>query len=303
MESPRAEDVRELLIEELLSLPTRGVEDRGDDLVVYLPPPGEAVEQLLETIRERIARVTGSEVPGIRFRWQEHEEWDDVWRRAFRPRRVTDRLVVSPSWEEPPLEPGDLLITLDPGMAFGTAEHPTTRGCLRLLDGAVRPGDRVVDVGAGSGILSIAAALLGAGRVLALEMDEWACTAAEENARTNGVEGKVTVLTLAVGPEFLPDEAPADGIVANIEAGALTALLPGFRSGLAPGGWLILSGILSHEARGVIQAAGEAGFSLRRPDREDAWWSGLFFVAGEDPEPGEPADGDRSAAGPHAPRP
>src|SRR5690606_29236824 len=137
-------------------------------------------------------------------------------------------------------------------MAFGTAEHPTTRGSLRLLDPLVEKGIRVADIGAGSGILSIAAALLGAGRVIAVEMDPWSCRAARENTVLNGVDDRVEIREERVGPELLPGEGPFDGIVANIESGILRPLLPSFARDLRESGWLVLSGILQTEADTVL---------------------------------------------------
>jgi ribosomal protein L11 methyltransferase len=283
LESPGDEDLRSLLVEELMALPVRGVEEGEGVLLVYLPPPEGEIEAVLDELRSHLQEASGVDSLPLRYRWQVHEEWSDRWQRGLGPRRITERLVVSPSWVDPQLEPGDLLITLDPGMAFGTAEHATTRGCLRLLERVVRPGQRMADVGAGSGILSIAAALLGAGRVLALEMDPWSCVAARENVRANGVEARVTVREELAGPEFLPDEAPFDGIVANIEAGVLTPLLAGFRSGLVAGGWLILSGIMAHEKSDVLEATVHQGFTFREADEEDGWWSGRFTT--DEPTP------------------
>jgi ribosomal protein L11 methyltransferase len=264
------------VVEELLALPVRGVEERAGLLVAHLPDPGEEAEEVLRRVRERLRLVGDFEPSSLRWTWQPHQEWSDLWRRGLEPRRVTSRLVVSPTWKDPELGPGELLISVDPGLAFGTAEHPTTRGCLRLLDRTLRPGDEVADIGAGSGILSIAAAVLGASRVVAIEMDPWAATAARENVNANGVGDRVEVRTGTVGPDFLPDDPPFHGVVANIETGILIPLLPAFRRGLRPGGWLILSGVMTHEAGGVEQAALEAGFTPEDEDREGEWWAGCL---------------------------
>jgi ribosomal protein L11 methyltransferase len=264
-------------VEALRETVPHGVEERDDALVAYLPDPGEAAEVVARSVGERLARAVGASHPlVVETAWQPHEAWSDLWRQGFKPRRITPRLVVAPSWAPPEPGPGDVVLTLDPGMAFGTAEHPTTRGCLRLLDARIAPGDRIADIGAGSGVLSIAAALLGAERVVAVELDPWAVTAARENVEANGVGDRVEVRAGAVGPAFLPGEAPFHGIVANIEAGILLPLLPGFRGGLEPGGWLILSGILADEAGRVVEAAGALGLELEAEDREEAWWSGAF---------------------------
>jgi ribosomal protein L11 methyltransferase len=161
-------------------------------------------------------------------------------------------------------------------MAFGTAEHATTRGCLRLLDPLLSAGDRIADVGAGSGILSIAAARLGAREVLAFEMDGVACEVAEENVRANRVAGLVRVVEGPVhGADPLP-ESPFQGVLANLQRSILLSLMRAFQRSLVPGGWLILSGILLEEKDEILLAAEEAGFAFNRGDSAGEWWSGSF---------------------------
>jgi len=281
----RRERVVDLLMEGgLEGLEPRGVEEQEDGLVVYVAPPAQSeggVGPLVERLRHGLRQLGETRAAdGIQPGWQAHEAWAEHWRRGFGTRRITDRIVVTPSWEPVEPAPGEVVLVVDPGMAFGTSEHPTTRGCLRLLDGRVEVGIRVADVGAGSGILSMACALLGARSVLALELDPWACTAARENVERNGLDGRVAVRSRAVGPDFLPGEEPFDGIVANIEAGILRPLVPGFARGLRPGGWLILSGILDTEAASMRATAEAAGFRFIEEDREGEWWSAAFLGPG-----------------------
>lgn len=297
VERPSDPGAAELAVEALLELPVRGVEERDEHFLVYLPSPdggdpspagddpspagndpspaGGGSDRIVGRVAAVLEQVVGAPLD-IEVRWQPHEEWEESWRRGLAPRRVTSRLVVSPSWMDPELRPGELLVVVDPGMAFGTAEHPTTRGSLRLLDRLVEPGDRIADVGAGSGILSIAAARLGASEVVALELDAWSCAAARENVELNGVTDRVRVHEKAVAPGFLPDEAPFDGVVANIESGILVPLLPGFHAGLRPGGWIVLSGILTGEAADVTGAATDAGFAPEAEEEEEGWWTAAF---------------------------
>ncbi len=255
------------------------VEDGEGGLLTYFPDP-EDPELLLEEVRRELEAYTGTSALDLSWRWQEHEAWADAWREGFKPRRVTDRLVVAPSWTEPEVRAGDLVLTLDPGMAFGTAEHPTTRGCLRLLDRTVEEGSRWADLGAGSGILAIAAVRLGARAVTAVESDLLACTTAHENLQRNAVEEAVEILGEEVTPGLLDRLGPFDGIVANIEWGILMPLVPALRGALVPEGRLILSGILDHEAPSVQEDAGAADLELIDEDREETWWSGLFIAKG-----------------------
>jgi len=267
-----------LLAEELVGMGGRAVEERDGWLVTHLPERGD-LAAFRTRARERLRLATGSDALELELDWQPHEEWAETWRRGLAARRITDRLVVRPSWVPfPEARPGDRVIVLDPGMAFGTAEHGTTRGCLRLLDEAVRAGDRILDVGAGSGILSIAAILVGAEAVHAVEMDELACEALAANVEANDAAGRVRWTREQVDSEWLERAGPVDGVVANIEAGVLRPLLPGFRAALNPGGWLILSGLLGDEWPGMRGRAERAGFYGVRVDEDAEWRSGLFRV-------------------------
>ncbi len=268
--------VAELLPEAIRRLGGGGAEedDRGG-LVTYFPEP-EDPELLLEEVRREIEAYTGTSSLDLSWRWQEHEAWADTWRRGFEPRRITDRLVVSPSWRDPELQPGEVLVTLDPGVAFGTAEHPTTRGCLRFVDRVVEPDGRWADIGAGSGILGIAAVRIGAEFVTAIEPDGLSCAAIEENARRNGVEAQIRILPGLATPDLLSSLRPFDGIVANIESGVILPLLPSFRAALDAGGLLVVSGILHYEAQAVVEEAASSDLELLEEDREEEWWTGLF---------------------------
>jgi len=274
---PSGGDRSALLADGLVSLGARGAEERGGWYVSYFPEPAD-VDAFLRRAREFLFAETGLEPISIRHAWQDHEEWADTWRRGLVARRITDRIVVHPSWDEPTdLCAGDIVIKLDPGMAFGTAEHGTTRGCLRLLDGAVRADDRVLDVGAGSGILSIAAAHLGAASVVAIEGDSLACEALVENVDRNGVSDRVEVVEAWATRGSVAARAPVSGIIANIEAGLLRPLFEGFFEALEPTGWLIVSGILDHEWAGVEDVLAGIGFGPEKVDADGEWRSGLFL--------------------------
>jgi ribosomal protein L11 methyltransferase len=183
-----------LLADALLGLGARGVEERGGWYVVYLEEPGDP-EAFLREVVPTLESATGLEGVRVESGWQDHEEWAETWKRGLGERRLTDRIVVHPSWIAPTdIRDDDIVIVLDPGMAFGTAEHGTTRGCIRLLDTVVTAGERVLDVGAGSGILAIATARLGASAVTAIEADALACEALLENVERNGVAEQVEVV-------------------------------------------------------------------------------------------------------------
>lgn len=175
-------------------------------------------------------------------------DWVRVAQGQFDPIRITDRLWIVPSWHKA-IDPGAINIELDPGMAFGTGSHPTTRLCLEWLCKTVRPGASVLDVGCGSGILAIAAARLGAERTLAIDIDERAVEAARGNAARNGVSG-----IMRVQHSGAPIEAMFDLVVANILTNPLCVLAPAIAARVMPGGQVALSGILEQQATQVIDA-------------------------------------------------
>ncbi|MEX2528431.1 MAG: 50S ribosomal protein L11 methyltransferase [Gemmatimonadota bacterium] len=229
-------------------------------------------------LREEVQREWGLHDVELRHSWQEHGDWAELWKQGWEARHVSPRLMVVPTWIElPPLPDVSVRsLRVDPGMAFGTAEHATTRGCLRLLDGVIRGGETVLDVGAGSAILSVAAVLLGAKGAVAVEGDPLACPAARENVELNEVAHAVEVVESWVSPEDLQMWSGRDVVLANIETGVLLPLMDGLAGALHPGGALILSGILLEEVQTVKDAASAAGLRWEAEDQEGAWWSGLF---------------------------
>jgi ribosomal protein L11 methyltransferase len=198
------------------------------------------------------------------------EDWAHGWQQHFPPLRVGSRLLIRPSWTELPDDTADIVLTLDPGRAFGTGTHATTALCLeaiaRLADTPELPR-RVLDVGAGSGILAMAAAALGASEVVACEIDPEASQVAAENIAANGLQALVAVTTTPI--EELPGSF--DLILANILAGENIRLAPHFLAHLAPGGHLALSGILIEQEAAVTAAFNCLPLSLVTIDRRDEW--------------------------------
>jgi len=185
-----------------------------------------------------------------------NEDWANNWKAYFKPVRIGERLVIKPTWEEFTPAEGDLVIQIDPGMAFGTGAHPTTRMCLESLERIWLQHGRgilpqpVLDVGVGSGVLSIAAALMGAQRVVAVDIDPEAVRVTEENVALNGVSDRIAASTTDLG-----HLGETFGVVlANILAEELVRLSGQLIATLAPGGWLILSGILTEKAPMVCEA-------------------------------------------------
>lgn len=200
--------------------------------------------------------------------------WATVWKEHFHVERVGRRLVVRPSWRAFTPQPGDVVIDLDPGMAFGTGQHETTRGCLVMLERLVTPGMRVIDVGTGSGILAIAAAKLGATSILAVDIEPQAVTVAAENAARNGLADRIHVGRGSLGPSW-PFAGTADGwadlLVANIHARALVELAPAIVAALRPGAAVVLSGIIAGRETEVRDAFAQRGLALTDALTDGEW--------------------------------
>jgi ribosomal protein L11 methyltransferase len=271
-----SEELTEELAEGLVSLGGSAVEEDVDLLTTYVPEPADP-DAFLTAAADRLAAIAGAE-PEILWRWQTDEDWSARWKEGLAPRRVGARIVVTQPWNPVAAAGDDVVIVIDPSSAFGTGEHATTRGALRLLETAVAGGERVLDVGAGSGILSIAAAALGAASVLAVESDEGAMATAAENIDRAGVRDRVELVNAVVDAAYL-EAVRGDGfdlVVANMLSGVLTPLLPGFRAALRDRGAVILGGIMDHEAPDVWAAGEAAGLAVAAEDREGEWWTALM---------------------------
>jgi ribosomal protein L11 methyltransferase len=256
---------------ELFDLGASGVEVRDGEGTLMpgipLPPPGRAV--LVAFFGERsdalgAARSLGGAVAGI-----EDRDWGEEWKKGLGPIDVA-RVRVRPSWVSAAAPRGSVEVVLDPGMAFGTGSHPTTSLCLAALSDIIsdRPGASVLDVGTGSGLLAIAAKKLGAGRVAANDDDPVAVEVAADNAARNGTAIEIAAAPLAaIGGRF-------DVVVANILANTLVELAPDLASKVAPGGVVLLSGILTPQEEEVRRAYVAAGLEpWPDGDRRDGEWS------------------------------
>jgi ribosomal protein L11 methyltransferase len=245
---------------------SRAVEEVGEELRTYLP---------LGTDPADLIHAVVAASPGARVETSETSiaDWASAWRDGLSVQQV-GALTVAPPWLAEGLDPATTIV-VDPGMAFGTGDHATTRGVLRLLPSVVRRGDRVADVGAGSAVLAIAAAKLGASAVAAIEIDADAIGNAEYNVRANGVADRVAVLN-GDAAVLLPLVAPVRVILANIVAPALLGLLETFAVALAPGGCVVVSGVSEEEGPEFSRAVEAGGWAVGDEDREERWWSAVI---------------------------
>jgi ribosomal protein L11 methyltransferase len=240
------------------------IQEDSDALVTYLP-----TDASLDVVRRVVDAEAGAVLD---VRETSEAEVEREWLPTVGVSCVA-RFAIAPPWLASSTQ-GDIVISIDPAMAFGTGEHQTTRGMLRLMQDIVRPGDRVADLGTGSGILAIAAARLGASRVAAVELDPDAIGNAEENVRANGVGDQVVVIE-GDAATILPHVAPVHLVVANIVSSTLLALLPAIRAALTADGLAILSGILVIEREDFVSALASAAWRLEREDIEDEWWTAV----------------------------
>ncbi|HLI90375.1 MAG TPA: 50S ribosomal protein L11 methyltransferase [Ktedonobacteraceae bacterium] len=268
-----------IAIEEPIELINDGQEYRvlpGQPVLLhaYLPIDGRE-----EEVRQRVAEglwhlsSLGERFVGeLQTRVVKEEDWANAWKDYYHVTHIGRRLVIRPSWREYTPAADEVVITLDPGMAFGTGLHPTTRMCLEQVERRVRPGMRVLDVGTGSGILALAAAKLGAAHVYAIDNSSVAVESATENATMNGLSDRITVV------EGTLDEAQAermagqyDLVLANIIAHIIGALAPQLARMLAPQGVLVVSGIIEERRADAEGPLLEAGLELVEQTMIDDW--------------------------------
>lgn len=268
-----ATDAVEAVSDQLFALGASGIEERDlttmqratvDEGRVTLiasfqddADAAHAVAQLDPSLNPRVEHVVG-------------DAWREGWREFFKPARVGRRLIVRPPWEAFETTGDDVLLTLDPGLAFGTGTHETTRLVLTQIDARLKPGDRVLDVGCGSGILSIAAALLGAREIVAIDVEDDSVIVTLDNAHKNGVAEHITVSLTPL--EQLNDQFPF--VVANIETRVLVPMAQALSSRVAAGGTLVLSGILREQGHQVRTAY--SGMELIEQQSEGEWTALVF---------------------------
>ncbi len=240
-------------------------------------------------LRRRLAALDlDAPLPRLRFVEVGAHVWSEEWKQFYHVQHIGQRLVVRPSWEPYEAQPGEVVVELDPGTAFGTGQHETTRLCLEALEAEQHGEIEVLDVGAGSGILAIASALLGAREVRACDNDAETIAIAVENARLNGVadridfragslpgapaEGAPMIGTPTLAwPWAEPPRACCDLLVANISSTVNVLLLPAFASAIRPGGTVILSGFIARDVDEVRDAARAAGLDPERVTAEGDW--------------------------------
>jgi ribosomal protein L11 methyltransferase len=256
---------RERMIQLLMDGGAAAVQELGSALLTHLPE-GAELESLCASLEGAGAVVERTELGEV--------DWNARWRTRVGVQRI-GRIAVAPPWMSDDIADAEIPIVIEPAMAFGTGEHETTRGVLALMQKYVVPGGLVADLGSGSGVLAIAAAKLGAGRVVAIEMDPDAIGNAIENVERNGVSSQVTVLQ-GDAAALLPLVAPVSLVLANIISSVIIELSPAMREALPPGGRAVISGILVTEREHLVTSLAADGWVVESELREGEWWSSVI---------------------------
>lgn len=234
-------------------------------LSAYFPnsEAAKAAEYVQGRVEELRAGTEGESCGTLSVRCEtvSDTDWENAWKAYFKPVRTADYMVVKPTWVDYDAEPEQVVIEIDPGMAFGTGNHETTRLCLAMLEKFVHEGETVIDVGCGSGVLALAAAKLGAGKVYALDADPVAVEVTENNARVNGVGNTVEVLRSDLLAD-LPEGVTADMVVCNIIADVLIRLAPELPGVLRENGMFLCSGVIRDRVQDVVEALSAANLRV-----------------------------------------
>lgn len=244
-----------------------------DSSVAGYLPDTDLGRQTLERISQELTALNSTTLQvTVSTRRVDQEDWAESWKEFFFTFRVTDRIVIRPVWRDYDAAPGDIVIHMDPGMAFGTGTHPTTAMCLGMIEQYLIPGSTFLDVGTGSGILMIAASKLGAGSMAGLDTDEIAVRVAGENLVLNSISPDLFTLSHTTLESFLQHaEGGFDLIAANIIAEVIAVILPDIRQGLSPSGTAILSGIITDRLDMIRKAITRNNLRIRKTEIRGEW--------------------------------
>ncbi len=241
-----------------------------DAVIAYFPENGKT-ESINESLKKELARLRKENGISTRlvFRSIAEQDWAEAWKAYFYPQKISKNIAVKPTWREYPASEGEIILEIDPGMAFGTGTHPTTALCVNMLEKYLRPGDSFLDVGTGSGILMIAAAKLGAETVTGTDSDETAVEIARNNLLLNSIAEEK--FNLIAGNLADAVEQKFDVLVANILSEVIVLLLDSIGKVLRKGGIFIGSGIVGKNTEKVVRKMRDTGFEIMEVRTEQEW--------------------------------
>jgi ribosomal protein L11 methyltransferase len=247
-----------------------GFWEEGDILRCYISEHRWSPSMLeeVQSTAALVARSSSSAAPRIHIASIPPRNWNAEWEKTIKPIQITERLVITPTWQSYDARPDQIVLTIDPKMSFGTGYHETTRLVLRLMERHLRGGTSLLDVGTGTGILAIAGIRLGARSAVAVDVDEWSYNNAHENAELNGVRDRLEVL---LGDTSVVPPGQFEMIVANIQLNVIEPMLGELRSRLASGGLLILSGLLCADGERIDSSLLEHRLKVVERFVEDEW--------------------------------
>lgn len=268
---------RENVFGEIYQLDPTDYPDEGVIVKAYMPVTSflsETVEEIKNAINGLLEFDIDLGRNAVSISEVHEEEWATAWKQYYHPVKISKRFTIVPTWEEyERVSSDELIIELDPGMAFGTGTHPTTVLCIQALERTIQKGDLVVDVGTGSGVLSIAAALLEAKHIQALDLDEVAVRSAKENVTLNNVQNRIDV---SQGNLLDGVDEQADVVVANILAEIIMSFTDDVAKVVKPGGYFIASGIIQPKKEDVKEAMIASGFTIEETMVMEDW---VAFIA------------------------
>ncbi len=257
-------------------------------VTVYLPENSQGAD-MLSSIRAMLAEMKLSDTENLYGRLEAElqniceEDWANNWKQYFKPPKIGEKLVIKPSWEEYENTENRIILEIDPASSFGTGQHHTTRLCLELLEKSLKEGDRILDLGCGSGILSIGAMLLGAESAVAVDIEENSAKTAMENAMKNSISAEkyITYCGNILSDEGLASEIDGkyDIIAANIVADVLIAMKDFFVRYLKKDGILIISGIIEERMDEVVDAVESVGFKKHDVNVKEGWAAVKLTIA------------------------
>lgn len=253
--------------------PQEGEQDKESSVSAYFSEAEAELEKKIQGIKDKVQQLPefGLDIGSGKIEIKEIDQidWETSWKQYFKPVHITDRIVVKPQWEEYLPQEDELIIHIDPGMAFGTGTHETTSMCIKAIEKNLEPGYSILDIGTGSGILSIAAVLLGAKEATGVDLDPVAVEVANENIEINGLSDKINILH---GDLLTLIEGQFDMVVANIIADAILILLDSdVKSFVKDKGLFICSGIIQEKEDLVVEKLKGKGFEIKEINRDGEW--------------------------------